>query len=182
MIIVAVVGSLLLLLSVSCVYRMYTMYKNDDAEPHQCNDTPLSLLQAELFRRRAPPPPYQMAMLTSRPYDEVVREYLAQIQQSEPAERESRRAEEGGSGDSSVQNLISLMDVLEEGGVPHQPPGENSEHLESDTVEDTSSDSDSAANGAWLESDADSVCFLCLDDDPAAPDDGSDTRCLVQDA
>ena len=268
------------------------MRNNNDAGTHHHHhhrrgtryDTPLSRLQAELFRRRAPPPPYHEAMLTSRPYDDAVREYFAQTQptqQSEQAEQERRSAEEGDSveesadsGDSSGQNLISLMDLSEEGGVPRQAPGENSRHLESGTFRDTSSDSDSEADGAGhgdngavpaeddsgqiemmenfsrgrsvssnqrtdenesimpenlsedsasavlsadshdtlsladetqedsgskveqdshstdgraddsdknVESDADSVCILCLDDDPAALDDGSDTRCLLQD-
>ena len=305
MIVAAVVGSLvcalLLVLSLGCACKVYTMRNGHDAHPGHHHhrrgphyDTPLSRLQAEMFRRRAPPPPYHEAMLTSRPYDEAVREYFAQIraaQQSEPsAERASGAAgegasveasAEGGAGDRSVQNLINLMDLSEEGSVHRQPLGGDSGRLESGASDDTSSDSESEADdegegqgesvvpaeesgSAQIEmmenfgrgrsvsgsrrtgetesvllenisedsasatlsadsndtmsvaddarkdsdkveqedsshddgradndsdkggdSDADSVCILCLDggdNDPAASDDGSDTRCLLQDS
>jgi len=288
-IVAAVVGSLLcallLVLSLGCACKVYTMRNNNDAHTHHHHhrrgaryDTPLSRLQAEMFRRRAPPPPYHEAMLTSRPYDEAVREYFAQMepaQQAQPPEQESRSAEEGNSveegaesADRSVQNLISLMDFSEEDSMHRQPLSENSGHPE----DGTSSDSDSEADGEGqgddsavpaedgsgqiemmvnfsrgrpasgceradagesvllenisedsasavlsadshdtlslvdetqkdsgrveqdshipdgrandsdkdADSDADSVCILCLDDDPAAPDDGTDTRCLLQ--
>ena len=237
-----------------------------------------------MFRRRAPPPPYHEAMLTSRPYDEAVREYLAQVQQAQssaPAEQEGRAAEQvdsedvgSNNGDRAVQNLINLMDFSDEQPSQHRSGlGEGPGRLEIRLTNSTSSDSDSddddegengedadlagdtfghiemtanfsrgrqasthrlgADEDALLEnisedsssatlsadgtdavlspteespkdldqpqqeadtagdrqeesdkdenSDADSVCILCLDEeDPTATDDGSDTRCLLQ--
>ncbi|KAL8570123.1 hypothetical protein ACOMHN_033802 [Nucella lapillus] len=287
-IVVAVVGSLLcsllLVLSLGCACKFYYLRHNLPHRHHHHHhrgpryDTPLSRLQAEMFRRRAPPPPYHEAMLTSRPYDEAVREYLAQTQTQQSGEPEASEQEAGGgsvensgndNGDPSVQNLISLMDFSEQD--EEQLHNFNS-RLEIHIPSDSSSDSDSeeedshghsaaAANLAEDDSghiemtenlarasganpradaregsldvsedsasatlstdgtemtslgeevggdshtgkeesptcrqveeesdkennsDADSVCILCLDEegDPASLDDGSDTRCLLQD-
>lgn len=280
-IVAAVVGSLLcsllLVLSLGCACKFYYLRHHHHHHHHHRGpryDTPLSRLQAEMFRRRAPPPPYHEAMLTSRPYDEAVREYLAQNQQTREPEAAEQRAAGGEHGDSgndssdqSVQNLISLMDFSEQGEEQLQTFNEHSSRLELHIPSDTSSDSDSdeeednphggnlveddlgqiemtenlsggssntqaraeslrenisedsasatlSGDGTEMtslaeeggsdtsqaeeessppcrqgaeesdkenSSDADSVCILCLDEDPAALDDGSDTRCLLQD-
>ncbi|KAK6982829.1 Low-density lipoprotein receptor- protein 12 [Biomphalaria glabrata] len=80
-IVAAVVGSLicvlLLVISLGCVCKLYNMRMNTMRRGTR-HETPLSRQLAEMFHRRAPPPPYHEAMLTSRPYDEAFMELLAQ--------------------------------------------------------------------------------------------------------
>ncbi|GFN74402.1 low-density lipoprotein receptor-related protein 3-like [Plakobranchus ocellatus] len=87
-IVVVVVGSLacclLLVVALGCVCKMYRLRQLQLAggpgsrgtccHNHGRHDSPLTRQLAEMFRQRAPPPPYHEAMLTSRPYREVVGE------------------------------------------------------------------------------------------------------------
>ncbi|KAH9507711.1 Low-density lipoprotein receptor- protein 12 [Bulinus truncatus] len=82
-IVAAVVGSLicvlLLVISLGCVCKLYNIRVNSLRRGTR-HETPLSRQLAEMFHRRAPPPPYHEAMLTSRPYDEAYMELLAQAE------------------------------------------------------------------------------------------------------
>ncbi|XP_076448792.1 low-density lipoprotein receptor-related protein 12-like [Babylonia areolata] len=197
-IVAAVVGSLtcslLLVLSLGCACKFYYLrhHPHPGTSPHSHHhhhrgpryDTPLTRLQAEMFRRRAPPPPYHEAMLTSRPYDEAVREYLAQTQQQQGQEpSESAEPQESGGGGvvgvergvvdsgtegrdhASVQNLISLMDFSEPGAEDHHHPhhqhqqsfSERSGRLEIRMPsDDTSSDDSESDDDADVDDDDDS--------------------------
>ncbi|RUS75923.1 hypothetical protein EGW08_016311 [Elysia chlorotica] len=84
----AVVGSLicslLMVVALGCackVYRLRQFQLSGSARPtdscceaHGRHNSPLTRQLAEMFRQRAPPPPYHEAMLTSRPYHEMLRE------------------------------------------------------------------------------------------------------------
>lgn len=283
----SLISSLLLVLALGCACKVYALRANEHPRSSRF-DTPLSRLQAEMFRRRAPPPPYHEAMLTSRPYDEAVREFMAQNEvmrlMHEPTEGSSTRSQtllprdvdagdtqDGGrdSEERAIQNLISLMDLSDDISSPSPSlstprlqiqilPPDDSSDSEADeygdhrnlayeesiqiefphssishqghflasedregnqTGECSSQDSASAIlmdtfpdnqllvdkdkkdNGAVTavstgrqmpgtgdedketnESDADSVCILCLDSPSCDDDDGSDTRCLLEDA
>ncbi|KAK6178161.1 hypothetical protein SNE40_012974 [Patella caerulea] len=78
-IIAAVVGSLicslLLVVALGCTCKLYLLRTRDHCR--QRHSTPLSRLQVELMGRRAPPPSYNEAMLTSRPYEEVRQEIMS---------------------------------------------------------------------------------------------------------
>lgn len=162
-IIAAVVGSLvcslLLVMALGCACKVYSM-RHPPQRRSPRFDTPLSRLQAEMFRRRAPPPPYHEAMLTSRPYEEAVREYLAhfplthpnqhsQLEGSGQGHEASHSAEGGGEGESqSVQNLVSLMDLSDDvavhlGGHRPSPFTHASLRLELHNGSDVSSTSNS---------------------------------------
>ncbi|XP_005103804.1 uncharacterized protein LOC101862519 [Aplysia californica] len=82
-IVAAVVGAtmcaLLLVIVLGCICKIFSARMHQlEAVAH--TETPLTRLQAELFRRRAPPPPYNEAMVTSRPYHQACQELLAQGQ------------------------------------------------------------------------------------------------------
>lgn len=83
-IIAAICGSmicaLLLVILIGCSCKLYYL-RHIDPYHHVHHETPMSRLYAEFLRRRAPPP-YHEAMLTSRNFDEVQREYLEQIRNS----------------------------------------------------------------------------------------------------
>ncbi|ESO90309.1 hypothetical protein LOTGIDRAFT_233824 [Lottia gigantea] len=78
-IIAAVVGSLicslLLVVALGCTCRLYIFRTRDSCR--QRHSTPLSRLQVEIMGRRPPPPSYNEAMLTSRPYEEVRQEIIS---------------------------------------------------------------------------------------------------------
>lgn len=124
-------------MTLGCACKVYSIRTRDLSRTPRF-DTPLSRIQAELFRRRAPPPPYHEAMLTSRPYDEAVREYLSHAtpatfspsvmehnarhsrlnagyvtDSDADASNENPRQTE----DPSLQSLIDLMDVSEESSI-----------------------------------------------------------------
>ncbi|KAK3709780.1 hypothetical protein RRG08_028813 [Elysia crispata] len=89
-IVAAVVGSLicslLLVVALGCarkLFRLPRLQSSGGTSPggsccaaHGRHDSPLTRQLAEMFRQRAPPPPYHEAMLTSRPYHEMLRELV----------------------------------------------------------------------------------------------------------
>ncbi|KAK3085607.1 hypothetical protein FSP39_006043 [Pinctada imbricata] len=121
-IIAAVVGSLvcglLLVVALGCTCKLYNLRMHQHHGPR--HETPLSRLYAEFLRRRAPPT-YHEAMLTSRPYEEVRREYLDQLNsadqgtQNQERRRSGRRSSrtrsrqqnQGGTTDQSVSGTVS---------------------------------------------------------------------------
>lgn len=86
----ALICGLLLVVAFGCTCKLYNLRVH--GHRHGRHETPLSRLYSEFMRRRAPPP-YHEAMLTSRPYDEVRRDYLEHLQQigTRPPSRRSRR-------------------------------------------------------------------------------------------
>ncbi|VDI44275.1 low-density lipoprotein receptor-related protein 3/10/12 [Mytilus galloprovincialis] len=85
----ALICGLLLVVALGCTCKLYNLRVHGHRQRHE---TPLSRLYSEFMRRRAPPP-YHEAMLTSRPYDEVRRDYLEHLQQTgnRPPSRRGRR-------------------------------------------------------------------------------------------
>lgn len=85
-IVAAVVGSLLcsllMVVAMGCVCKVYRLRQiqllagsgGSCCHAHGRHDSPLTRQLAEMFRQRAPPPPYHEAMLTSRPYHEILLE------------------------------------------------------------------------------------------------------------
>lgn len=86
----ALICGLLLVVAFGCTCKLYNLRVH--GHQHGRHETPLSRLYSEFMRRRAPPP-YHEAMLTSRPYDEVRRDYLEHLQQvnARPPSRRGRR-------------------------------------------------------------------------------------------
>lgn len=81
---------LLLVVALGCIYKLYNLRVN--GHNRHRHETPLSRLYSEFIRRRAPPP-YHEAMITSRSYDDVRRDYLEHLQQTggRPPSRRGRR-------------------------------------------------------------------------------------------
>lgn len=86
----AMLCALLLVIALGCTCKVYNLRVHGHRHPHE---TPLSRLYSEFIRRRAPPP-YHEAMLTSRSYDDVRRDYLEHLQQTDgrPPSRRGRRS------------------------------------------------------------------------------------------
>ncbi|GFS16124.1 low-density lipoprotein receptor-related protein 12 [Elysia marginata] len=110
-IVAAVVGSLvcslLMVVALGCVCKVYRLRQiqllgagtGGSCCSHGRHDSPLTRQLAEMFRQRAPPPPYHEAMLTSRPYHEMLRE-------------------SGNEGQGGTQNEDSRGGSTERGGRP----------------------------------------------------------------
>ena len=108
------------------------------------HETPLSRLYSEFMRRRAPPT-YHEAMLTSRPYEEVRREYLEQLdqsgQRSNSRRRNSRRSSRGRQHNQAVNT-------------DQMPPCANSENTiscESETANNSNHSQNSTHSSTLLE-------------------------------
>ena len=86
----ALICGLLLVVALGCTCKLYNLRVN--GHNRHRHETPLSRLYSEFIRRRAPPP-YHEAMITSRSYDDVRRDYLEHLQQTggRPPSRRGRR-------------------------------------------------------------------------------------------
>ena len=105
-IVAAVVGSticaLLLVIVFGCVCKMCQSRLQPPPElPY--SDSPLSRLQAELFRQHPPPPPYHEAMITSRPYDQVCQDHRQRSSDGRSVRRDHRRPRQHRSQRSRLQ-------------------------------------------------------------------------------
>lgn len=78
----AVIGSLicglLLVIALGCTCKLYALRLQEQHGLHRTS-TPVSRIQDEIFALHLAPPPYAEAMVTSRPFEEVQREYLEHI-------------------------------------------------------------------------------------------------------
>ncbi|XP_048236359.1 low-density lipoprotein receptor-related protein 12-like isoform X1 [Haliotis rufescens] len=158
----SLICSLLLVIALGCICKVYALRMNEQYGPR--HESPLSRLQAEFLRRRAPPPPYHEAMLTSRPYEEARQEYLSQSRdQHRRRSRDRRRNQQL----PPTPEEPSSHQIVNETADDHQLAGENdvqlislnSTHLQnanmdtSSTVElippSTSSDSEDSQAGTY---------------------------------
>jgi len=89
-IVAAVVGAticaLMMVIVFGCICKIVLYRRSPPVHYHSCPSSPLSRFQADLFRRRVPPPPYNEAMLTSRPYDEAIQQIWLQGTPEAPQE------------------------------------------------------------------------------------------------
>lgn len=92
-IIAAVIGSLicalLLVVAMGCTCKLYALRMHEQYGGPR-HDTPVSRITAELMRRQAPPP-YHEAMVSSRPFDEVRRDYLDHMRRQNRPRRDPNR-------------------------------------------------------------------------------------------
>uniref|UniRef100_A0A0B7AG31 Uncharacterized protein n=1 Tax=Arion vulgaris TaxID=1028688 RepID=A0A0B7AG31_9EUPU len=75
--------ALVLVSAMGCVCKVYRRHVHHLNGGHR-HETPLSRQLSEMLHRRAPPPPYHEAMLTSRPYSEAHLELPNQAEQQQP--------------------------------------------------------------------------------------------------
>ncbi|XP_013394997.1 low-density lipoprotein receptor-related protein 3 isoform X1 [Lingula anatina] len=136
-IIAAVIGSLicglLLVIALGCTCKLYALRMNEHYGTR--NETPMTRLQ-ELFNARPPPPNYDRAMVTSRPYDEVQQEMRAQLQAAQEATEQPSAASGGGS---------TMQDGNASSNTSSANSSNNAQHRDMLLVfpDSTSSDSDS---------------------------------------
>ena len=101
MITAAVVGSqicaLLLVIALGCTCRLYALRMREQRTLLHQATSPLMRLQEEIYARRLAPPPYNEAMLTSRPFEEARREYIQRLWASQLARRNQQSDAEAGS-------------------------------------------------------------------------------------
>ena len=138
----AVIGSLicglLLVIALGCTCKLYAL-RLHEAHASMRFTTPIARLTEEMFARRLAPPPYNEAMLTSRPFDEAHQEYLEQLQRGRTTRSQGRRGRhhprsgqgQGRSVQGQVQGQpedvlilededdVALIDITD-GGVRHQ--------------------------------------------------------------
>lgn len=90
----AVIGSLicglLLVIALGCTCKLYAL-RLHEAHANLRYSTPISRMTEEIFARRLAPPPYNEAMLTSRPFEEAYQDYMEQIQRARSQRSTGRR-------------------------------------------------------------------------------------------
>ena len=103
----AVIGSLicglLLVIAVGCTCKLYAIRFNYNQAGSSSHSSPITDVQRAIRARRMAPPPYDEAMLTSRPFDEVAAEVRSQLQAA--AEAEQTNSEHIATSDDDVPML-----------------------------------------------------------------------------
>lgn len=107
MITAAVVGSqicaLLLVIALGCTCRLYALRMREQHSLVNQATSPLMRLQEEIYARRLAPPPYNEAMLTSRPFEEARMEYMQRLRDSQLARSSTgQQGQEGAQGSEVV--------------------------------------------------------------------------------